>query len=427
MGEVRIAGDGTGAGQHGSSETAHRLEVGELLTLRRIGGTTLTMIEAEVVDRQRNLLSALVRFGQGVDSEPELHLLLQRAVVLSVRALAVSHGKLMCYRPDHGDLLLVAGVGWRPHLVGNLTLAIDSGSPPGRALHTGQPVVVSNFGDHTALRHPAILREHGVVAAMNVPVEVDGKVWGVLEVDHTVEREFTSEEVEFLTAMALLVARPIRRDKTQQRLREFEAGAAKVRAHYETLMSEVDHRVKNNLQVINSILALEQKRIRDPVTRRVFQNVMDRVTAVAIAHDQLSTIPAGEQLNLAMYLGAVCSSLDKEFAERLAITTSLQNLYVSPAKAVPVGLILNEAVTNAAKYAYPEGESGPVAVSLALDHEMQEARLEIRDSGVGLPKRSGGGHGGHLMEALARQLGGYVERDAPGVGTLVRLLFPVGS
>ncbi|MBW3709912.1 hypothetical protein DTB58_40155, partial [Streptomyces griseus] len=92
----------------------------------------------------------------------------------------IKHVKVLCYRPDHGDLLIVAGVGWKPGVVGHTTFALDNASVAGRSMQTAAPVIVEDLPNDPEFRSHPSLREHGIVSLVNVPVRIDGRTWGVL-------------------------------------------------------------------------------------------------------------------------------------------------------------------------------------------------------------------------------------------------------
>src|SRR5690606_12435712 len=115
--------------------------------------------------------------------------LLETAVAQIARGVEIDHVKLMRYRPEAGDLLLVAGIGWEEGVVGHATFGVDLSSPPGHAFQTGQPVHILDLPRSDQYRMSATLREHGIVSVLNVPVQIDGATWGVLEVDSSTERD----------------------------------------------------------------------------------------------------------------------------------------------------------------------------------------------------------------------------------------------
>src|SRR5919107_4646544 len=145
-------------------------------------------------------------FGRIALEDLEIGPLLQRAVAQSARATGVRHTKVMRYRTEQGDLLAEAGVGWRAGVIGKARFGIDAASPPGRALQTGQPVVIDEIRDHPEFGLHPVIAEHGIVALLNVPIRFDGITWGTLEADSEQPGHFDDLDAEFLEAMAALVA-----------------------------------------------------------------------------------------------------------------------------------------------------------------------------------------------------------------------------
>jgi transcriptional regulator with GAF, ATPase, and Fis domain len=128
---------------------------------------------------------------------------LMRHVAAQVsRVTHIERTKVMRHRPDKGDLLVAAGVGWKPGVVGNATLAIDHRSPAGRAFQTGAPVTIDSLDDAQEFRVPEILRAHGIVSLVNVPVMINGFTWGVLEVDSSELKCFDEWDIGFLSTVA---------------------------------------------------------------------------------------------------------------------------------------------------------------------------------------------------------------------------------
>jgi GAF domain-containing protein len=106
--------------------------------------------------------------------------LMQHVSAQVSRVTQIEHTKILRYRPDTGDLLIEAGVGWKEGVVGHETLAVDHRSPAGRALQTGAPVAIDDLAKHQEFRWPDILKEHGIVPVLNVPVMINatrGACW----------------------------------------------------------------------------------------------------------------------------------------------------------------------------------------------------------------------------------------------------------
>ena len=341
--------------------------------------------------------------------------------------IRVKHVKVMRYRPDTGDLLIEAGVGWKEGVVGHVAVGGDYASPAGRAIQTGAPVVIDNLPGDKEYRVSGVLAEHGIVSVVNVPILVDGQTWGVLEVDTETPRHFDEADVGFLSTCANILGLGLKRHDLESGLAEASAEQTRVTAQYETLMRELQHRVKNNFQVILSFLAMQRRHARDEDSRQRFATVMDRVHAIALAHDQLRISDPGGSVEFADYLRALCANINP-YQEGIAIEVEADASTVPLDRAVPAGLIVNELVTNSLKYAFGE-DGGTIRVTFAARPSIGEGCLTVEDNGRGMPAASNGrrdgGLGLRLIEAFVQQLNGRLEREEVERGTKVRTCFPL--
>jgi len=178
----------------------------------------------------------------------------------------------------------------------------------------------------------------------------------------------------------------------------------------EVLMQEVHHRVKNNMQIVASLLNLQAGRIRQPEARAEFQSARDRVRALATLHRHLYTQGEVHSINMRSFLNELCAQLFQAFGEtvgqRIRLEIEAPELRISSDQAVPLALIVTETVSNAIKYAFPPQRSGTVAVRLA--QEGCRAKLVIEDNGVGPPapeETVAGGIGLQLIRGFCRQIG----------------------
>lgn len=190
-------------------------------------------------------------------------------------------------------------------------------------------------------------------------------------------------------------------------------------------MQEIHHRVKNNLQIVASLLNLQGSRIRLPEARAEFQSARDRVRALATVHRHLYAHGGLNTINMRIFLLELCGQLFQAMGEtvngRLRLEVDAPELEMSSDQAVPLSLIVTEAVTNAIKYAYPAGRCG--LISVRLRREADGIELEIKDDGIGIPAGRAetatgtrDGIGIQLINGFARQLGAKVDVQQ-GVGT----------
>ncbi|MEW6266663.1 MAG: PAS domain S-box protein [Thermodesulfobacteriota bacterium] len=197
----------------------------------------------------------------------------------------------------------------------------------------------------------------------------------------------------------------------------------------ETLLQEVHHRIKNNLQIIVSLLGLQSRRIKDKKVQEVFQESKNRVMALSLVHEVLYKSSSLEAISLDKYIFRLARSLASAYdAPRRGISLNVQadEIKLQFDYAVPCGLIINELITNALKYAFPQDRSGEIRV-VARSIGEDEVEIVISDNGIGLPegydwKRSGT-LGLPLMAEIAEiQLHGCIQLDG-GNGLTVTIRF----
>ena len=181
----------------------------------------------------------------------------------------------------------------------------------------------------------------------------------------------------------------------------------------ELLLREIHHRVKNNLEVVSSLLALQSAQIDDPNTKEAMLAGQNRVHSIGIVHQKLyegTNLGAIEMKDYFINLSE--SILDSFGAEkRVTIECAMDQLDVDIDTAVPLGLIVNELLTNTLKYAFPEGQSGKVRIKLQKQTD-GALHLEVSDDGVGKSGiTQGTGFGGQLVALLTQQLGGSMREE----------------
>ncbi len=377
----------------------------------------------DTLARLRRHAGTLAEFGRMAADSSGTARLLQLAAVQAGRGLRVAHAKVLRHRPEHGDLLIVAGVGWNPGVVGHVALGTDIGSAPGQALRTGQPTVVDDLPAAPDTRYAPVLREHGIVSALDVPLTVDGAPWGVLEADSVAPRRFDADDIRFLATLAdtLGLALHARRDR-QDGARE-AAASARALLDQKTLMVELQHRSRNDFQLVMSLLMLHKRQQTDPLARSGLVHVMDRVAAIGMAHDQLCGEHARGMVELSDYLTALCGSLNQR-REAITVATDLVGAAMPHERAIPLGLIVNELVTNALKHAFPDDRPGTVTVSFRTTPD-GEGVLRVRDDGAGMGPPRPGSLGTELVRRLVQQCGGQLHHEALAPGTAVTIRFPL--
>ncbi len=196
----------------------------------------------------------------------------------------------------------------------------------------------------------------------------------------------------------------------------------------EALLKEIHHRVKNNLQVVSSLLGLQSRVVSEDSTRRMFQESQNRIHSMALLHESLYQSNNLSRIDFPEYIRQLAAHLFHSYgvpADRIHLRTDLDRLYLNLDAAVPCGLIINELISNSLKYAFPDGRTGEVRVELREQPDHM-ARLVVADNGVGLRSdidwETARSLGLRLVRTLADQLGAKLEVQSRG-GTQIQLTF----
>ena len=194
------------------------------------------------------------------------------------------------------------------------------------------------------------------------------------------------------------------------------------------LLQELTHRVKNSLQFIAAMVMIEAQSHKSGEGKAALERVSHRITALGQLYSKLSKANTVEAVEVATYLDELCrdliASVHKEGDTSIVLKTEIESELLPTDRAIPVGLIVNELVTNAIKYAFPGEAKGTVMVT--LKRARGKLRLTVADDGQGLdPRRVDSGLGGRLVDGFAQQLGGQIERKSDGRGTTVHLILPL--
>jgi two-component sensor histidine kinase len=198
------------------------------------------------------------------------------------------------------------------------------------------------------------------------------------------------------------------------------------------LLHEVDHRVKNNLQLIASLMLLQTRRVQDPAVRKALGGMLERVNAVATVHRRLFQSDNVAMFDIAAFVHDLADDILGAAARpdiKIDLDTEQVQVQVPATLAAPLALVVNELLLNAINHGFPPGRGGEVRIGVHCKHDI--LRIEIADNGVGLanaPDSPGGdpvGFGLTIVDLLSRQLRAKVDRANADPGVSVTLELPL--
>jgi two-component sensor histidine kinase len=190
------------------------------------------------------------------------------------------------------------------------------------------------------------------------------------------------------------------------------------------LLQELGHRTKNNLMMAISVLSLQARSKSNPETKAALEKAIARIHAIAGAHEHFSPSIQSGRVEMRQYLEALCGYLGESLREvrPIAVRVMADEVYLRTEKAVPIGLIVNELVTNSLKHAFPGERDGTVLVTLKNDPP--SLHLVVQDNGVGCPQSKEERIGSRLTRLFAQQLDATINWEDASPGCRVHFILP---
>jgi PAS domain S-box-containing protein len=223
----------------------------------------------------------------------------------------------------------------------------------------------------------------------------------------------------------LIVAQDMR--QTEKLEREINA-KEKALKEKEMLMKEIHHRVKNNLTVISSLLSLQSRYIQDDKTRSMFQESQSRARSMAMIHERLYKSDNLKSIDFGDYIGDLAEELLETYSlnnEAVKLNVDVDNEFLDVDVAVPLGIIVNEIISNALKYAFNEDKKGHITIQFHRNDE--EFILVVEDNGSGIPENfnyeNSDSLGMRLINSLVEQIEGEIEVKSDADGTSFKIVF----
>lgn len=358
-------------------------------------------------------LKAFAKFTTQSLASGDLDALMLNACVRARAGVDASHAKLLEYLPGRDRMVLRAGVGWREGVVGNYEVPPSLDTPIGHAFIFCEPVAIYDYMEAPQYRYPHLLKEHGCISSVNVPLQTSSGTFGVLEVDHVEARKFSDDDISFLTGLGNTIAQSIK-------LKRALLTAEKALDDKQLLLREMNHRIKNNLSLVSAILSLQSRRFTDVTVRDEFTAAATRIKNLALVHDRLQLFTTSvTEVSAELHFRELGEMLRSLLPPGVGLTTQCSGRIAGDCVEA-LTLITNELVTNAAKYAFKGRGTGEITVGYR--EEGAGWRLWVRDNGTGFADSEvSASFGQQMIAAMATRLHAEISYIVEG-GTLVEVV-----
>lgn len=319
----------------------------------------------------------------------------------------------------------------------------------GSVAETGVGEIV---GD-TSIDARYIVDDEARASEITIPILAKNKVIGIIDSEHPDKNFYTQDDFKVLTTIASMTSAKLDQVKIQEELQAHkvlleDTVEAKTQQLQMTilelrksndeildrnkekgiLLKEIHHRVKNNLQILTSLMNLQAAASDDEMVKDVFRDCQRRILSMAAIHEQLYMSGNMSEIKVRPYMAEITDGLLRSFGAsgRVNLTFEVEDSSFDIATSIPLGLVLNELVVNALKHGI-NGVAGELSISMACEGE--SAVLVVRDNGSGFDTtdKKSGTLGMELIKTLTEQLDGEITFDSGKSGTTCRLVFPASQ
>jgi two-component sensor histidine kinase len=378
--------------------------------------------------------AAVAHFGSFALRETDVLKVLTEAARVCAECLSVPFSKVCRYRAEENDLLIEAGYGWHAGVIGNVISRADVTSPQGRAFITGKPSICNDLRDDN-FKLPSFYAEHGIVSTIDVVIKgSDDRPYGVLEIDNNQQHDYDQHDVDFLTGFANVLAEAVATsartgilEATIERMKVLVEEKDRLLEQKKVLAEELQHRVRNNLQLVYGMLSKQLDDTQDRAGQRGIKAISRRVSTLAQVYDHLLGSEMTRTTDFGGYVKSLCLNLaDIQAAADGSVTLDCDSdaIVLDLDVVTALGIVVAEVVTNSYDHAFPDGRRGSIIVSVHRT-EGDVATMTISDDGTGFPaKTENKRHGLGLVRRLVEQVRGSAIVDSDH-GTVWTIKIPV--
>lgn len=291
------------------------------------------------------------------------------------------------------------------------------GTMAGKVIQTGAPIIFEAESEEQRVREfPKMSHAigSGLRSFLSVPLISRGSIIAVLQLRTQKPKAYSQRHLDLAVRIANQISGAVSASQVFQQQKNSQERITASLYEKEVLLKEINHRVKNNLQIISSLLNLQSNDIHDDMVLEILRATQGRIRAMATIHEKLYQSEDMAQIDFGEYLESLANDILKTYGvnpRQVELKVEAPGTLLGVDSAIPCGLIVNELVSNALKHAFPGRRQGMIQVGMSANEYHHQ--LTVRDNGVGLPDWLDFEHskplGLRLVNAWVEQLGGTME------------------
>ncbi|OHD66351.1 MAG: hypothetical protein A2176_07670 [Spirochaetes bacterium RBG_13_51_14] len=379
-------------------------------TVRKLKGVVHDITDRKIAERRQALavaiLNTLNELKEKRETMREIILMLKRHIGVEAVGLRlhedhdypyfetngfpddfIEQERFLCARDESGSAVLDAG--GSPVLECMCGVVISGGSDPSKPFFTPGGSFWTNSMDgimtHTnedgrLSRLRSRCKDEGYESVALVPLRSKTRIIGLLQFNDRRKNQFTPDLISFLEGIGASIGIALDRYEAEEHIK-------RALEEKEVMLKEIHHRVKNNLQLVSSMLGLQARYIRDARDVELFNDSCNRIRSMALIHEKLYMSEDLSRIDFSEFINALTDELARSYnivSGRYKVSIDVRNIFLNINKAIPVGLIINELLSNAMKHAFPDDKSGTIFVELKKEDDSY--LLTVSDDGIGLPE-----------------------------------------
>lgn len=380
--------------------------------------------------------TAVARFGSFALREGDLQKVLTEAARVCAEGLGVPYAKVCRYRASENDLLIEAGHGWKAGVIGSVVCA-DSTSPQGRAFVSGEPSICNDVRKENNFELPEFYAAHGIVSTVDVVIHVkdDAQPYGVLEIDNDRQHDYDRHDIDFLTGFANVLAEAVATSartatlqNTIEQMKVLVHDKDRLLDQKNVLAEELQHRVRNNLQLVYGMLNRQLGDTADKAGQRGIKAIARRVSTLAQVYDHLLGAEMSRTIDFGGYVKSLClhlAEIQGAPENTVTLTCDSEPFILDLDAATALGIVVAEVVTNSYDHAFPGGKGSIIVSVQSVASDAGTMTMTLRDDGEGFKAQAESKrHGLGLVRRLVQQVGGSASLDSEN-GTAWTIKIPV--